>query len=51
MFINKSDEPIPAFKSDGYTRLGLILSALGIVVVGLLSFVYEYFHVLSIGLR
>lgn len=51
MFINKSDEPIPTFKSDGYTRMGLVLSAVGIVVVGLLSFIYEYFHVLSIGLR
>jgi NADH-quinone oxidoreductase subunit N len=51
MFINKSESPIPAFKSDGYTRMGLVLSAIGIVVVGLLSFIYEYFHVLSIGLR
>lgn len=51
MFINKSEEPIPAFKSDCYTRIGLVLSAIGIVVVGLLSFIYEYFHVLSIGLR
>ncbi len=51
MFINKNDNPIPAFKSDGYMRAGLLLSALGIILVGLMSFIYEYINVLSVGLR
>ena len=31
MYINKSDEPIAAFRSDNYTRAGLAICTLGIV--------------------
>lgn len=50
MFINKTDTPIAAFKSDSMTRLGLILSGLGIFVVGFWSQVYEFINSLSVGL-
>lgn len=44
MFINKNEEPIPAFKSDFYTRLGLIFCSLGIFAVGFISPIYEYIN-------
>lgn len=50
MFINKSDEPIPAFKSDWVTRTGLILSAVGIFVLGFWSQIYEWITRLSVGI-
>ena len=50
MFINKTDTPIAPFRSDSMTRLGLILSGLGIFVVGFWSQVYEFINSLSVGL-
>ncbi|MHC1775672.1 MAG: NADH-quinone oxidoreductase subunit N [Lentimicrobium sp.] len=50
MFINKTETPIATFRSDGMTRAGLILSGLGIVVVGFWSQVYELINSLSVGL-
>jgi NADH-quinone oxidoreductase subunit N len=42
MFINKSDTPITFFKSDFATRLGLMICAIGIFVIGFWSQVYEF---------
>jgi len=50
MFINKSDEPIPTFKSDWVTRTGLVLSAVGIFVLGFWSQIYEWITRLSVGI-
>lgn len=50
MFINKSENPIATFRSDGMTRAGLLLSGLGIFVVGFWSQVYEFIFNLSEGL-
>jgi NADH-quinone oxidoreductase subunit N len=50
MFINKNDHPIARFNSDLPTRIGLILSALGIFVIGFWSQTYEMIYSLSIGL-
>lgn len=44
MFIRKNDNPIPHFKSDTYMKIGLILPAIGIVVLGLYSPVYEHIN-------
>lgn len=41
MYINKSDEPIAAFRSDNYTRASLAVCTLGIVLLSLVSAVYE----------
>jgi len=49
MFLNRSDRPIGYFKSDGYTRLGLILCVAGIVVIGLASIIFETMLELSFG--
>ena len=40
MYINKSDEPIAAFRSDNYTRAGLAICTLGIVALSIASVVY-----------
>lgn len=48
MFIRKSDSPIPYFKSKMYMRLGLLLTVLGILVLGLYSPLYDYIFELSI---
>ncbi|WP_396170040.1 NADH-quinone oxidoreductase subunit N [Flavobacterium sp.] len=42
MFIRKSDNPIPFFKSKIYMRLGLIITVLGILILGLYSPLYDY---------
>ncbi len=47
MFIRKSDNPIPYFKSKIYMRLGLLLTVLGILVLGLYSPLYDYIFELS----
>jgi len=50
MFINNSDHPIAAFQSDGYTKVGLMLCALGIFVLGFWSQVYEFINNLTFGI-
>lgn len=47
MFLRKSDSPIPFFKNKIYMRLGLIISVIGILVLGLYSPVYDYIYELS----
>jgi len=48
MFIRKNENPIPFFKSKIYMRLGLIITVLGILVLGLYSPLYDYIYELSI---
>ena len=50
MYITPSDEPIPTFKSDGYTKLGLALCTLGVVLIGIISWFYSYIDQFSFGL-
>ena len=47
MFIRKSELPIPHFKSDLYMRLGLALTVIGIVAIGLFSPIYNHIFQLS----
>lgn len=49
MFIDKSETPIPYFKSDAYSRIGLIISVIGIFVIGFASSLYEFIRSISIG--
>jgi len=44
MFVRENDNPIPPFKSDLYMRIGLILPAIGIFVLGLYSPIYEHIN-------
>jgi NADH-quinone oxidoreductase subunit N len=50
MFIDKTDTPIPQFKSDLPMRIGLLISVAGIFVIGFASFIYEYIVSISFGL-
>ncbi|MDR3184270.1 MAG: NADH-quinone oxidoreductase subunit N, partial [Prevotellaceae bacterium] len=50
MFINKSDAPVERFRSDGYTRLSLVLCSAGVVLLGILSVVYEKINLFSFGM-
>lgn len=50
MYINKSDEPIAAFRSDNYTRASLIICTLGIVVLSIASVVYQNIDKFSFGM-
>jgi NADH-quinone oxidoreductase subunit N len=50
MFINKNEQPIATFQSDGYTKIGLMLCALGIFILGFASQVYEFINGLTFGI-
>ena len=47
MFLRKSENAIPYFKSKVYMRLGLLITAIGILVLGIYSPLYEYIYELS----
>ena len=47
MFINKNEEAITTFRSDNYTRLSLLICSTGILLLGLISSVYEYIDTFS----
>ena len=47
MFLRKSDNPIPFFKNKVYMRLGLLITVIGILVLGLYSPLYDYIYNLS----
>ena len=42
MYINKSDSPLPAFKSDCNTRLALAICTVGVALFGVCSYVYDW---------
>jgi NADH-quinone oxidoreductase subunit N len=50
MFLNRSDQPIAYFKSDGYTKLGLAICIAGIIIIGFASPVYEFILKFTYGL-
>ena len=50
MFLNTSDQPIAYFRSDVYSRIGLLMCVAGIVIIGFASPVYEFILNLSHGL-
>jgi NADH-quinone oxidoreductase subunit N len=50
MFLNRSDRPIAYFKSELYTRLGLVICIAGIFAIGIASSIFEAIHNLSFGL-
>ena len=42
MYINKSEKPLPTFRSDCNTRLALAICTLGVVAFGVCSFFYDW---------
>lgn len=47
MFLRKSEHAIPYFKNDLYMRLGLLITVIGILTLGIYSPLYEYIYDLS----
>lgn len=47
-FMDKNENPISAIKLSPSVKLGLIICGAGIVLVGLLSWMYDYIHSLSL---
>jgi NADH-quinone oxidoreductase subunit N len=50
MFIDKTETPIPYFKSDFPMRVSLIICVFGIFLIGFASFIYEYILSISFGI-
>ena len=50
MFINKNENAITGFRSDTYTRISLLICVVGILLLGILSIVYDSIHNYSFGL-
>lgn len=50
MYINKSETPLEAFKSDGYSRTALVICTAAVVLLGLAGVVYESIDKFSFGL-
>jgi len=47
MFINKSDTPVPYFRSSDFMRLGLLLCVVGVVLIGFVGDIFEYIMSIS----
>ncbi|MER2996625.1 NADH-quinone oxidoreductase subunit N [Pontibacter populi] len=47
MFLRQSEDPVPAFSNKLYMRLGLAITVIGILVLGLYSPLYDYIFTLS----
>lgn len=50
MFINKNNSPIETVNTDGYLKLSLIVSMIGIFVIGMASCFFEYINKASFGI-
>jgi len=50
MFLNKSENPIENIKSDFPVKLSLIICTAGILIVGLVSTIYNQISLLSFGM-
>lgn len=50
MYITPSENPIPTFRSDNYTKLGLAICTLGIIGLGIASIVFQSIDKFSFGI-
>jgi hypothetical protein len=50
MFIDSSETPIPALKSDIYNRTSLFICTAGILAVGIFSFFMDKIGMYSFGM-
>jgi len=51
MLIDKSDTPIPTFKTPWPMRISLLICVFGIFLIGFASFIYEYIFSFSFGIN
>lgn len=47
MFLRKGDHPIPFFRNKIYMRIGLVITVLGILFLGIYSPLYDYIYEIS----
>ena len=47
MYINKTDTPLPTFRTEPTTRLALVICTAGIALFGLCSCIYDYLFAAS----
>ncbi|GAB6120253.1 NADH-quinone oxidoreductase subunit N [Dysgonomonas termitidis] len=50
MFINKNNSPIETVNTDGYLKISLVVSMVGIFVIGMVSCFYQYIDKVSFGI-
>ena len=50
MFINKNEAPIEKFRSDNYMRISLFVCSVAIILLGILSVVYDSLVPISFGM-
>ena len=50
MYIRKNEHPIASFRSDNYSRAALTICTLGVVLLGLVSMIYDYIATLGYGM-
>ncbi len=50
MFINKNDQPVERFESDWSMKISLVVSLVGVIILGFTSGVYESLSLVSFGL-
>jgi NADH-quinone oxidoreductase subunit N len=50
MFINKSETPVTSFKSDVYSKIGMMICLAGILIIGIASIVYDVINQFSFGM-
>ena len=50
MFLKDNDNPIAPIRSDNYTRTALVLTVAGVILIGLVSVIYDsIFDVVSLA--
>ena len=50
MFINKSDTPIPFFKSDVPAKAAMLICMIGLFTIGFAAVIYEFIRSSSFGM-
>jgi NADH-quinone oxidoreductase subunit N len=50
MFINKTDTPIETINTDGFGKIGLVLSTVGMIVIGLWSYIFNWGDAVTWGM-
>lgn len=50
MYIRKNEHPIASFRSDNYSRAALTICTLGVILLGLVSMIYDYIATLGYGM-
>lgn len=51
MFIKTTDSPLDTVQTDGYLKISLVLSMAGIMLIGLISYFYQYIDAASFGIK